>query len=237
VSAQPRRPLATGVVVLTVLAIAHPARGQDPEEYPRTRRVEVSAGAGWTGRASLGDGSADLIRNQNPPSPYPIFTADSALNAAAGFESRVGYTVTKALVLEAGFSFSKPSLKTAVSGDVENAPPVMASDSVSQYTIEGGIVLHLTRWRLGRRGVPFVSGGLGYLRQLHEGRALVETGQVYSVGGGLKYVWVERSAGVVKGLGLRADARMLIRRGGIDLRSGSASHASPSVAASLFVHF
>jgi hypothetical protein len=225
------------VLLAAVLAVGRPALAQGPEDYPRPHRLEASAGVSWTGQASLGDGSADLIRNENPPSPYPIFTVDNTLTSAAGFEGRVGYTVAKALAVEATFTFAKPSLETAVSGDVENAPAVTASERVSQYAIEGGAVLHLTRWRLGRRGVPFVSGGIGYLRQLHEGSELVETGQVYSVGGGVKYVWAERPAGVVKGLGLRADARLLIRRGGIDLQPGSASHASPSVGASLFVHF
>ncbi len=226
-----------GAAALMVLVAARPARGQGAKEYPRSHRVEIAAGIVCTGRTPVVDGSADLIRNANPPSPSPIFTADSALSQTTGFDGRVGYMVTRALGLEAGFSYARPSLDTAVSGDIESAPAVTASVPVSQYTFEGGVVLHLTRLRLGSRGVPFVSGSAGYLRQLYEGREVVETGQVYSVGGGLKYVWVERPAGVVKGLGVRAEARLLVRRGGVDLQPDPASHTSPAVAASLFVHF
>jgi opacity protein-like surface antigen len=236
VSATANRAL-TGVLVVAALTLGSPARAQGPEEYPRAHRVEIAAGVAWTGRASLGDGSADLTRNEDPVTPYPIFTTDSTLAAAPGFEGRLGYSVSKALSVEVIFTVARPTLETAVSGDVESAPPVTASEHVSQYTVEGGVVLHLTRWRFGGRAVPFVSGGMGYLRQLHEHRELAETGQVYSVGGGVKYVWVERPVGAVKGLGVRAEARLLVRRGGIDLQPDEASHTSPAVAATVFVHF
>jgi hypothetical protein len=231
------RLLGVGVLAAAMLASEGQVCAQSAGEYPRSGRVEIGAGIVWTGAASLADGDADLIGNQTSSSPYTLFTTATRLAATTGFEGRVGYLLTKALAVEGTFSLARPSLETAVSGDAENAAPVTASERVSEYTIEAGVVLHLTRWRLGKRGVPFVRGGVGYLRQLHQGRELVETGQVFSAGGGVKYVLVERASGVVKGLGLRGEARLFVRRGGIDLKPGLASHAAPAVAASVFVHF
>ena len=60
--------------------------------------------------------------------------------------------------------------------------------------------------------MPFLSGGAGYLRELHERDELIDTGWTYQAGAGLK-VWFGRGA---KGLGLRADVGLAMRDGGFD---------------------
>jgi hypothetical protein len=65
--------------------------------------------------------------------------------------------------------------------------------------------------------VPFIRGGVGYLRQLHEGQSLVETGIAYHAGGGLTYWLSSGGQGFFKGWGLRGDARVLVRDGGFSL--------------------
>ena len=55
----------------------------------------------------------------------------------------------------------RPTLETRISGDVENAPVVTASTDLSRYIIDVSGVVHLTRFRIGRSGMPFVLGGVG----------------------------------------------------------------------------
>ncbi len=63
--------------------------------------------------------------------------------------------------------------------------------------------MELTRWRFGARGAPFLSGGAGYLRALHEDRILVDTGALWFAGGGVD---------LFGSTGLRLDARALPAR-------------------------
>ena len=66
--------------------------------------------------------------------------------------------------------------------------------------------------------VPFVDGGGGYLRQVHEERVLIETGRTLYVGGGVK--WQSAAAqpsGIMQRLVVRADARFVSRTGGVDV--------------------
>jgi hypothetical protein len=83
---------------------------------------------------------------------------------------------------------------------------------------------------------PFVTAGGGYLRELHEGGTLAQTGKVVYVGGGARIPLVSRQARQrLTQLGVRADLRALVRSGGVTL--DRQSHVSPAVAASLFVRF
>ena len=82
------------------------------------------------------------------------------------------------------------------------------------------------------RVAPFVSIGGGYLRQLHEDRALAETGTIYYAGGGLRY-WLRGGQGASMDVGVRADARINVRRDGIDFENKRRTY--PSVSPMLFV--
>ena len=64
----------------------------------------------------------------------------------------------------------------------------------------------------GSRAVPFVSAGAGYLRELHEGNQLVETGIEYHATAGLKY-WL--GSGDHR-FGLRVEAGLSARENGLD---------------------
>jgi hypothetical protein len=56
---------------------------------------------------------------------------------------------------------------------------------------------------------------VGYLRQLHEGRLLVETGTTVHFGGGVHYWWRTGGRGR-RPLGARGEARVVRRSGGIE---------------------
>ena len=93
----------------------------------------------------------------------------------------------------------------------------------------------LDELRIGPRLVPFVAVGGGYLRQLHEGQTLVEQGQVYSAGGGVKYWLMQRKAGTVRAAGLRGDARAYLLRSGFSFDDGARLHVA--ISGSVFVGF
>ena len=62
--------------------------------------------------------------------------------------------------------------------------------------------------------IPFVSGGGGYVRELHEGNELVETGNEIHATAGLKYWFGARR------FGLRVEAGVTSREKGFDKREG-----------------
>jgi hypothetical protein len=194
-------------------------------------RFEIAGGVLWTGHASMGAAGAT---EASPSGRFTLFSTSTQLAAAAGAEARVGVRLTPVLEIEGASSYARPQLRTTISSDVENGATATASESVRQFTIDGAVVVNLTRWRFAKRATPFALAGAGYLRELHEGDTLAAAGQIYFAGGGIKYVLMERSHRL-KALGVRADARALARRKGIAFDANL--HVSPVIAASLFVRF
>jgi hypothetical protein len=75
------------------------------------------------------------------------------------------------------------------------------------------MLFHFTKASFaGGRGVPFVSAGGGYIRELHEGNELVETGNEFHATAGVKY-WFGTGR---RRLGLRAEAGFSSRQKGLD---------------------
>jgi hypothetical protein len=198
-------------------------------------RFEVSAGPSWTGSASYGTRDATLTTANGDR--FSLFSTSSDLAAATGVEVHVGSRVTRLFRAEIAGSYSAPRLETSVGGDTEGAASAIASEGVKQFVVEGAGILLLPRLRLGSRGLPFVRAGAGYVRQLHDGNVLVETGPTYQVGGGAKIslTTAQRSQKKVKQIGLRVDGRACIRTGGVAL-DGHA-HTVPQFSAALFVGF
>jgi hypothetical protein len=92
-------------------------------------------------------------------------------------------------------------------------------------------------WRLNgtttTRLTPFVAGGAGYIRELHEGALLVDTGIYAQVGGGVMWLLSSPASGVP--IGLRIDGRALVRRKGAAF--DTSLHAAPLGGVSVFVRF
>lgn len=195
-------------------------------------RFELAAGPSWTGRESFT--SKDATETAPTGGRSRLFSTSAELAAASGVEARAGVTVTRMLQVEVSSSYGRPQLRTTISNDVESAATVAASEPVRQFTFDGAVLLQLPRWHFGRRGVPFVSAGAGYVRQLHDGETLSATGQTYHVGAGVKILLKSRPTGM-KGLGVRGDARALVRTKGVAF--DTRAHVSPVLAASLFVRF
>jgi hypothetical protein len=195
--------------------------------------LELSAGTAWIGKVAVGSRDATLTGSGG--NRFRLFSTSSELGGATGFNVRLGRHVTSRIEAEVSASYASPLLTTSLSGDAEAAPATAASESITQFTIEGGALVNLRR-RPRSRVLPFVAVGGGYLRQLHEGGTLVQAGKVFYAGGGARIPLVSRGAGKrLRQLGVRLDLRALLRSSSVML--DGESHISPALAASLFVKF
>ena len=199
----------------------------------RAHHVTISGGLVWSGGYDVGIETAVLRGNGPGPSapPFTLFTSDSHLTKSIAPEIRVGVALTPRLLLEGGASFASPRIGVDITADAEAPSQVLLGEKLQQYLIDGGVA-----WQLpvstGRNLALFVSGGAGYLRQLHEDRTLGETGQVYYTGGGARY-WLRGGHGPSKALGVRGDVRLNMRRKGIDFEDKM--RAYPTFSLLLFV--
>jgi hypothetical protein len=64
---------------------------------------------------------------------------------------------------------------------------------------------------------------------------VIEAGRVFHLGGGIKHWFFSRSRGFARAAGARADARLYVSRGGIEIDDGPRSHGA--VSGSFFVAF
>jgi hypothetical protein len=187
--------------------------------------LELSGGVGMVGGAALGSLDADL-RSPTADQPYRLFTTTSRIAPAPVFDVRVGVALSQRYAVEGHLAYGRPELRTELSSDAESAPPITAVEEVDQYVIDGGLVVHFGPLGAGVR--PFVTAGAGYVRELHEGRVVVEDGSVFYAGGGLKYGLMSRSDGLIKAVGLRGDARLNVLSGGIQVEDGVRRHVAVS---------
>ena len=223
-----------GVAMLVQSVLVGTAAAQ-PAGPGLRHRFEVSFGGLWIGGAALGSDVAELRANRVPADSFTLFTTDSRTEAAPGLDAKVGYWLTRSIAVEAGFVRVQPELRTRVGADPEGAAALTAVEKVDQYFIDAGIVWLVDRLRFRERTVPFVSAGAGYLRQLHEGRTLVETGQVYHLGGGVRHALLTRDRGAIRRVGLRFDARAYVLVDGVQLEERPRTHAALS--GTVFVAF
>ena len=196
---------------------------------------ELSAGALWMGSASFGSRDATLTSASG--GRFSLFSTASELAGASGVEGRVGGRITRLVQVEGSASYTVPQLQTRVSADTEGGGSVTASEPIRQISLEGSVLVRLARRRIGSRGVPFISAGAGYVRQLHDSQILIQAGRTYYAGGGVKFPLVSPNGRGkrLKQLGVRVDARAVVRTGGVTL--DGRAHTVPALAASLFTRF
>ena len=195
---------------------------------PPIHRVEVEVGGGVLGGAALGSADANLRANATTAQPYRLFSTDTRVTTEQSLHARVGVALTRRFAVEGGLVFSRPRIQTSVSADAEGALPLTVDERVDQYFVEASVLVGLDEIRLGSRTVPFLAGGAGYLRQLHEGLTVIEQGHFYHLGGGVKHWLLARDRGVVRAAGLRADARVYVLVSGISFDGRPRPHAAAS---------
>jgi hypothetical protein len=224
----------------TLSSTASPSVAREPG---RPHAFEMSVSFVVLGPSSLGSRTATLTPNQaGSAPPYTLFAASAQLQTAPGFDVRMGYAVTRAVVVEGGMTYSRPGVSLTVTQDAENAEGFSSTgESLSQFSFDATVRIHLKRLSFrGGRGRPYVAAGAGYLRQLHEGAIAVDTGVVYSFGGGLIYLLQAQRVRLLPGLamqgvGLRADVRGNIASGGFSFDGRNRVYAGASVG--LFIGF
>ena len=148
--------------------------------------------------------------------------------------------MTRQLTLEFGTSVRQPHISVAIDGDAEAPAQELPGEKLEQYLFEGGatwqVPLSIGDKRapagISERLAPFVSGGVTFLRQLHEDRTLAETGQIFHAGGGARY-FLKGGHGSGRALGVRGEARVNFRRKGIDFENKTRIY--PTLTLSVFV--
>ena len=206
------------------VACATPVSAQEPKEPPpevvvpevvRPGRLELSLLGGLFGGGDLGDSKALMLTNQVPTGgTTPLFTTSARMDAAPLIEGRVGWRLGRNLWVEGGASYARPDFVVDLAGDAEEAPDAAATSMLTQVTVDGSLQYRWTR--PGRRIVPFVMGGAGYLRQLDDTRATAETGWLAQGGGGV-LVRLSTRPGFLQRLAIRGDARAVWLRDAIVL--------------------
>ncbi len=216
------------VICLVVFAVTVPARAQSSPEL-RAHHITIDAGLLWLAGYDVGTATAQLRGNGSGLSapPFTLFTANSHLKSTIAPALRVGVALTPRIALEGGASFSSPRIGVDITADAEAPPQQLAGETLQQYIFDGAITWQLPV-SMGSRLALFVSGGGGYLRQLHEERTLGETGQVYYTGAGARY-WLRGGHGASKALGLRGDVRVNVRRKGIDFEDKMRTYPTFSI--------
>jgi len=215
-------PLLAAAIGITMILALLPAPAAAQVRYqartPRRGSSELSGGLVWSGALDFGTRTADETRNINTgQGAFPLFSTASRVPAVAGVQGRLGIYLSRAVAIEGGVQYSRPRLSTLVSADAEQAPDVTVSETLTRYIVDGSILFHLTGLSFaGGRGMPFLSGGGGYLRELHSGNELMESGREYHAGAGIKVWFSDRP----RRLGFRADIGASIRDGGVDFDPG-----------------
>ena len=196
-------------------------------------RFEVTGGIGYFTGARLGDADATLRANA-APQPFTLFTTETSIRGSLTGDLRVGMWLNRRVGVEGRLGYGRPDVATSVRADAEGAAPITVVERIDQFVIDAGVLFRLDEMRVGPL-VPFAEGGAGYLRQVHEGLALIEEGHVYHLGGGVIQDLLTRTHGIVRAAGLRADARVYFLSGGVSLNDRITTHGSFS--GGLFIRF
>ncbi len=230
--------LAIGAALLLVSTAAEAQARRTPPRPIRAARPtphagswEISGGFLWQGGFDLGERNAELTRNPSTGTgPYDLFGAASSLASGIGAQGRITGYLSRNLAIEGGVRITRPSLSIDLSEDAESAPDLTATETLTQYVLDGSVVWHFAPFHKGR-AVPFVAGGAGYIRDLHEGNALIDTGIEYHAMAGVKWWFSSRP----RRLGVRGEAGLSVRDGGFDL--GAGRRTVPVASASLVYIF
>jgi hypothetical protein len=210
-----RRRVAICTIAVALVATCASAQVAGPGNRPA--RWEIGGGVGWSDGFTGPTATAELTANGESSGGFDLFSSESELKNGAGFAASVAFHVSPTMAIEAGLRYSQPTLSYHLANDVENAAPVTAQENLNRYIFTGALVWHVRPITSASRLVPFVAGGGGYVRDLHEGNELIETGGEIHAVGGVKY-WLGAGR---RRFGLRGEAGFSVISGGFDFRDSS----------------
>jgi hypothetical protein len=184
--------------------LACSARAEAQQVYrgmaaPPAGAVEVGGSVLYVGGYDAGSRDAQETSNSTTGAPpLTLFATSSRVAPSVGAEARLGVYLTGRVSVEGALQFSRPALSTRITNDFENADPLTAEETVTSYVVTGSLLYHFSDGPV----APFVSGGGGYVRQMHEYNTEVITGSEFHGGGGVN-VWL----GSTRRLAVRLDAQ------------------------------
>jgi hypothetical protein len=217
---QVRLAVALATTLLTPLAAgAQPYLGNPA---PQAGSLEISGGAAWTRGYDAGTSDA-LLTSPGAAStpPLTLFSTRATVSSGPGAVARVGVYLARRVSVEGTIEYSRPVLRAHLSDDFELAADADAEETITSYLAGGSVLYHFGTGRV----VPFVSGGAGYLRQLHEENAELLSGTEIHAGGGIKY-WFGTGR---HRFGLRADAQVSARSKAVAFEEKRRALASAAV--------
>lgn len=189
-------------------------------------RLLLDVGGTWTGGGSLGTTDANYITPTG--TTMTLFSTTQSVSGGAGLGGHLRVRLTPRVAFEASGSWSRPQLRSRITGDFEGADAVTATQTYSEFLAGGGLVLSFHqqgRWR------PFARGAVSWMRQLSGDQSHYHDGYRADLGGGMQFVWREKR-GHIKPYGLRADVWIGVKHGGLELDQKSRI-VSPGFSASL----
>jgi hypothetical protein len=214
--------------VITVWLGAAPASAQVfyPADTPRRGSIEAGGGVSWSGGFDVDSLPANLTANAGNQAPPVIwFNTETRVNGVSGLQGRLALFLSSSIAVEARVTYSRPRVSVRIFDDFEEAADLTVEQTMDRYAFDGSLILQRRGTGAGRT-TPFFMVGAGYLRELHEGAELVETGTTYHAGGGVKYWLTAR-----RKLSLRLEGLVTIRDGGYGADDRRRAH--PSAAAGL----
>lgn len=220
---------------------AQDQRAAQSAPYPTPDRdrggaFELFLGGEWLLSESLGSSTATMLQNNAASAPYNYFSTSGTRDGAPALRVGLGYAITEMFTVEGGFLVSRGNVSGTIGADVEQVPGTTVTSRLTQYFFDASLLAYLPQVAFSDgAGTPFLEAGAGYLRQMQEGNAAVETGQIYHFGGGVRYLWGSRGGGRMSGVGLRAGARLYVRHKGLSF--GSAGKVFPALNGGLVVVF
>ena len=185
-----------------------------PGPRRRSGRLELGIGVVWSGPTRFPRVDADETGSDGEP--FSLFNSKSDPQSVVGLEGRVAVRVSRRIQLEVSGSYGRSRLRTRITDDFEDIADIEISEKTIHAIAQGAIIAHFDR-RVAN-GLPFVTFGGGYLRELHEGQTVVETGRRFFGGAGLRSARLRAGSRILAvghargGAGCCADRRNLARR-------------------------
>jgi hypothetical protein len=197
------------------------------------RRFEVGVGWLWTGESDLGTRSATLTPNLGG-APVVLFESSATSAAPLGGQLRVSYRVARWLLVGVTGDMARGDVTVRISGDFEGAPAAtFTGEPLGQASVSARVDVLMPRLRgWGLRVTPHVAATAGVMRQWHDGQVLIEHGQIYSGGAGVRVARLGKAGATPSRFGLLAEVRVTAVHGGFHW--GETSRTAPTAVVECF---
>jgi hypothetical protein len=204
------RRVSSGAIVVALLVGASPTPASAQTRPPGPGRgIQIAV----TGAMSMPAGFDPVSVAFTTPAgePLVISRVEPRVGVGFGVDLHLGMRAGASVDLEATGSWLRLPYRTAVTLDLEDAQPLTASATSSQFGVEGAAV-----WTIARRGRTevFLRGAGGWVFETSD-RVLIDTGWAAHAGAGVKYWWRDRTPPSRRRMGLRIEGRLRVHDTGV----------------------